>query len=214
MSARKTAITVASASAIAMATVGVKHWEGFAPTVVPDKLANGLPTGGYGETEDVKLGETHSEKFWSDRLAKRLVEEYDVGIGKCIKVDLPDGVRASAISLAYNAGVGAVCSSSIVKKWNAGDIEGGCRQILTKDADGRYTGWRVGSHPKGPKGPFVIQRGLVNRRADEQKKCLAAAREPKPAPVVRPAPAPAVVAATQSAPKCFLPWIFKCKGAT
>jgi lysozyme len=191
MSARKTAVTVASATALAMAIPAVKHWEGYAPTVVPDRLANGLPTGGYGETEGVKLGETHDEKFWSDRLAKRLAEDYDAGIGKCIRVDLPDSARAAAISVAYNAGVGALCGSAIVKKWNAGDVRGGCEAIR---------GWRVGSHPRGPNGPLVIQRGLQNRRNDEARICLSgldkpAAKPPVAAELSKPAAAPAAPAA-------------------
>ena len=230
MTARKTVITVASAGALALAVPAIKGYEGYAPTVVPDKLAGGLPTGGYGETVGVKLGETHSEKFWSDRLAKRLVEDYDAGIGKCITVELPDGVRAMALSIAWNAGPGAVCSSPMVKKWNAGDIEGGCRALLTKNAEGEYTGWRIASRPDGPGTPLVVQRGLINRRADERKRCLAAAREPAPVVVAAPAPLPPPVAAAPAPPaapvietpktpwwrsllarvRC---WIFKCEAA-
>ncbi|KRR21920.1 lysozyme [Bradyrhizobium retamae] len=228
MTARKTVITVASAGALALAVPAIKQYEGYAPTVVPDKLAGGLPTGGYGETVGVKLGETHSEKYWSDRLAKRLVEDYDAGIGKCITVELPDGVRAMALSMSWNAGAGAICSSPMVKKWNAGDIEGGCRAILTKNADGEYTGWRISSRPDGPGTPLVVQRGLINRRADERKKCLAAAREPAPVVVAAPAPLPPPAVAPPAAPaapvveapkiswwrsllarvRC---WIFKCE---
>lgn len=213
MTARKTAVTVASATALALAIPTVKHWEGFAPTVVPDRLANGLPTGGYGETEGVRLGETHDEKFWSARLAKRLSDDYDAGIGKCITVELPDSARAAAISVAYNAGVGALCASTIVKKWNAGDVRGGCEAIR---------GWRVGSHPHGPNGPLVIQRGLQNRRNDEAKLCLSgidkpaskpvpAAPEPPKAPKVVTAacPQPAPAAPRAPARKSFLWWIFK-----
>ena len=230
MSARKTAITVASAGALALAVPAIKHYEGYAPTVVPDKLAGGLPTGGYGETVGVNLGETHSEKFWSDRLAKRLVEDYDAEIGKCITVELPDGVRAMALSMSWNAGPGAMCASPMVKAWNAGDIEGGCRKILTKGPNGTYTGWRVASRPQGSGTPLVVQRGLVNRRADERKKCLAAARElaplvatapiPFPPPVVAPpAPAapPVVNTAKPSVWRSLLArlrcWIFKCEAA-
>lgn len=200
MTARKTAITVASATALAMAIPAVKKWEGLAPTVVPDRLANGLPTGGYGETEGVRLGETHDEQFWSARLAKRLAEDYDAGIGKCIKVELPDSARAAAISVAYNAGVGALCNSAIVSRWNAGDVRGGCEAIR---------GWRVGSHPRGPNGPLVIQRGLQNRRNDEAKLCLsgidkpaakAPAVAPEPPKAAPPASCPAPAAAPAAAP--------------
>lgn len=223
MSVRKTTITVASAACLAIACPAVKKYEGYAPTVVPDRLANGLPTGGYGETEGVKLGETHAEKFWSDRLSARLKDEYDAGLGQCIHVELPDGVRAYAISTSYNAGVSAVCHSPMVAKWNAGDIVGGCLAIK---------GWRVGSHPHGPNGPLVVQRGLVNRRNDESAKCvgyangtlkppalpaaLVPADEPAPLPAPeKPAPkkiAHRVAAAKPAAPSsCFLPWVFKCK---
>lgn len=200
MSARKTCITVASAGALALAVPAIKQYEGYSPTVVPDKLAGGLPTGGYGETQGVSLGETHSEKFWSDRLARRLVEDYDAGIGKCITVELPDGVRAMALSIAWNAGAGAVCSSPMVKKWNAGDIEGGCRALLTKNAEGEFTGWRIASRPDGPGTPLVVQRGLINRRADERKKCLSAAREPAPLVAAAPVPFPPPVVAAPAPP--------------
>lgn len=207
MSARKTAITCASAAALAMSCSSVKLYEGYAPTVVPDRLANGLPTGGYGETQGVKLGETHDEKFWSERLAKRVAADYDGGLGKCIHVDLPDGVRAMAISVSYNAGVGAVCRSPMVARWNAGDVKGGCLAIR---------GWHVASHPHGPNGPAVVQRGLVNRRNSEAAKCLAAAdepaRHPAPAPAVVPAPQRPVVAESKPAPQSRWCWLFKCGG--
>src|SRR3954454_19609922 len=111
MSARKTTITVVSAAGLALAVPAIKHYEGYSPTVVPDKLAGGLPTGGFGETQGVTLGETHSKKYWSDRLAKRLAEDYDTGIGQCITVELPDGVRAMALSMSWNAGPRAICAS-------------------------------------------------------------------------------------------------------
>lgn len=194
----KTVVTIASAGAMAMALGTVKHWEGLAPTVVPDKLANGLPTGGYGETVGVRLGETHSEKYWADRLAVRLREDYDAGIGRCIKrQDLPDSARGMAISTSYNAGVGAVCSSPMVRKWNAGDFRGGCEAM-------RH--WRICSHPQGPSGPCVVQRGLVNRRSYEANKCLAGIDE-KPPVVIAAAPAPAPSPIPPPAPAA--PPIFK-----
>lgn len=49
MSARKTAITVASAAAIAMVLPAVKKSEGYWPTVRMDTIGTGRPcTGGYG----------------------------------------------------------------------------------------------------------------------------------------------------------------------
>jgi lysozyme len=173
VSARKTAITVASAAAIAAAVPAVKAYEGLWLTTKVDRVGTGQPcTGGYGETENVRCGETHTEKYWSDRLAQRL-PEYDAKIAPCIHVDLPDNTRAALISAAYNAGPGAVCRSPMVAKMNAGDIRSGCESFLTKDAQGHYTGWYIRARGR------VVQ-GLINRRANERKLCLSGLEQPKP----------------------------------
>jgi len=164
--------------------------------VKPDTLARGLPTRGYGETENVRLGETHTEAYWSARLAKRL-PEYDAKIGTCIHVDLPDGVRAVAISLAYNAGPAAVCHSPMVAKWNAGKVREGCEAIRS---------WYIRAGGQ-------VRQGLINRRRDEANKCLAGIRQTPtrdpcsgsapvlpPAPVVKPTPPPA---------RTWWSWIFR-----
>lgn len=162
MTVRKTTITVASAAALAIAMPAIKKSEGYWPTVKGDKLANNLPTGGYGETENVRPGETHDEKYWSARLMVSM-QKKDREIGACIHVDLPPAARAMALSTAYNAGSAAVCKSPMVTKWNAGDVVGGCNAMR---------GWRTGSHPYGPQGPLVIQKGLINRRNHDADTCL------------------------------------------
>jgi lysozyme len=173
MTARKTTITVASAAALAMALPAVKAFEGYWPKVKVDRVGTGQPcTGGYGETENVKCGETHSEKFWSDRLAQRL-PEYDAKLGACVHAILPDSARAALISAAYNAGPAAVCRSPMVAKMNAGDVRGGCEAFLTKDARGNYTGWYIRARGK-------VVTGLINRRAKERQLCLSGLDAPKP----------------------------------
>lgn len=167
MTVRKTAITCASAACLAMVLPAVKKSEGYWPTVKVDKVGTGRPcTGGYGETENVHCGETHDEKYWSERLKMRLADEYDREIGKCITVQLPDSARAAMITTAYNAGSAAVCRSPMVAKMNAGDVRGGCEALLTKDAQGRYNGWYIRAQGH-------ILPGLIHRRADDQKMCLA-----------------------------------------
>lgn len=104
------------------------------------------------KTEGARLGETHSEKYWSDRLARLIADEYDTGIGQCINVDLPDGVRAYARSTAYNA----VFRRPVIA--DDSEVERGRHRRRRRAIEG----WRVASHPvKG--GPAVVQRGLIHR---------------------------------------------------
>ena len=177
MSKTKTAITVASATALALAVPAVKKYEGYWPTVKIDWIGTGHPpTGGYGETEGVKLGETHDEKYWADRLQMRLRDEYDQQIGECIHVEVPDSVRAALISAAYNAGPSAVCRSPMVSKANLGRFREACTSFLTRDATGNYTGWYIRAGGR-------VVKGLINRRAQERALCLSGLDAPKPQPV-------------------------------
>jgi lysozyme len=171
---KKHGIIAISAAAIALATPQVASWEGLWLTVKPDKLAYGIPTGGYGETQNVKLGETHTKEYWQDRLKMRL-PQYATKLAPCIKVELPDEVVATLISMSYNAGAGAVCKSSVLAKMNAGDIKGGCEAIIKLDSKGRplvtfdrngrpLDGWYVMAGGK-------FRQGLANRRASERKLC-------------------------------------------
>lgn len=178
MSVNKTKATVASAVALAMVLPAVKQSEGYWPTVKVDTIGTGRPcTGGYGETEGVKCGETHTEAYWSERLGVRL-KEYDARIGECIKVDAPDSVRAAMITTSYNAGTGAVCKSPMVARINAGDFKGACAALLTsKIVDGKrvYTGWYIRAQGR-------VVKGLINRRRDDQKMCLSGVdQKPRPA---------------------------------
>lgn len=172
MTARKTAVTVASAAALALAVPAIKKSEGYWPTVKIDWVGTGHPaTGGYGETENVKLGETHTEKYWADRLQQRISTEYDAAIGACIHVWVPDSVRAASDSAAYNAGSAAFCRSPMVAKMNAGDFRGACNA---------FAGWYVRASGR------VVQ-GLINRRASERKLCLSGVDQKMPETSMSPA---------------------------
>jgi lysozyme len=150
---------------LAMVLPAVKASEGYWPTVKVDTVGTGRPcTGGYGETEGVKCGETHTEAYWSERLGVRL-KEYDARIGECIHVDAPDSVRATMITTSYNAGTGAVCKSPMVARINRGDFKGACAALLTKDKAGNYNGWYIRAQGR-------VVKGLINRRRDDQKMCF------------------------------------------
>lgn len=155
MTARKTAITVASAACIAAAVPCVKAYEGLWLVAKVDTIGTGRPvTACYGETEDVKLGERFTEQQCSDLLARKLVR-YDAEIGRCIHVELPDYTRAAMVSFAYNVGSAGACRSAVIRKMNEGDIRGGCEALMQwTRAQGR------------------VVKGLVNRRAKERALCL------------------------------------------
>ncbi len=151
----------------ALATLGVSGWlllgaplvgtwEGLYTHTYKDIV--GVPTYCLGETEDAKMGRTYTEEQCVMLLLAKL-PRYNNEINRCIKVAIPDKVRAAAVSLAYNVGSGAFCKSTAVKRMNAGDLAGAC------DAMRRFN--RAGGR--------VVQ-GLVNRRNDEYKLCMEGVR--------------------------------------
>ena len=73
----------------------------------------------------------------------------------CITRQMPDTRLAAFTSFAYNVGVGAICKSSIARKYNAGDVVGSCDALLL------YT-----------KAKGITLPGLVKRREEERRMCM------------------------------------------
>ena len=136
--------------AIAIAAVGA--YEGLSLKAYPDIV--GVPTICYGETKNVKLGQTATKEYCDSQLSARLIE-FNQGVESCITRPLRDNERVAFVSLAYNIGVGAFCQSTVVRRFNAGDKAGACDAILM---------WNRA-------GGKVVQ-GLVNRRVKEREMCL------------------------------------------
>ena len=157
----------AGVGAILLAATFIMPWEGLWTTAQVDTIGTGHPvTYCYGETTEagpVHAGQKFTPKECSDLLKQSLPKYWDE-IAPCIHNALPDKVKASLISAAYNAGSGAVCKSPMVAKMNAGDVKGGC------DA---FPAWYV--HASGK-----LVKGLQNRRKGEEKLCLEGANEPLP----------------------------------
>lgn len=138
---------VVSASAI----VGIAGYESYRGVAYQD--IGGVWTKGFGETSGVKKGDTTTP----DRALIQLListEKHASEIRQCIKVPLYQYEFDAYVSLAYNIGTGAFCSSTLVKKLNAGDYDGACEQIL------RWN--KVGGK--------VVQ-GLTARRQSEYETC-------------------------------------------
>jgi lysozyme len=152
-------IGVASAALIAaaahLATPMTANFEGLWLTAKPDKLAYNLPTVCFGETEGVRIGDTYTKAQCLDMLEKKL-PRYIESVAKCITAEITPETLAAYGSLTYNIGETAVCKSTAVRLYNAGDKVGGCNAFMM---------WtRAGGREL---------RGLKNRREAERKVCLA-----------------------------------------
>ena len=144
---------IAAISLSATALVAIVLHEGYKDNAyIP--LAGDIPTIGFGTTSGVKLGDrTTPEKAL--QMAIRDVQTYEGAVKSCVKVPLFQNEYDAFISLSYNIGTGAFCKSTLVKKLNAGDYEGACKQILRWD---QFNGKPLS--------------GLTKRRQEEYQKCL------------------------------------------
>jgi lysozyme len=137
---------------LAIALVAVGAFEGVRQTAYLDPV--GIPTICFGETKNVRMGDKATLDHCSDLLESRL-QEFGRGVDQCIKTPLPPYRKAAFTSFAYNVGVPAFCSSTLVKKYNAGDWVGACDQLKR---------WITA---KG-----VTLPGLVKRREVERQFCM------------------------------------------
>ena len=95
--------------------------------VIP--IPGDVPTIGFGTTEGVKLGDTITVP---KALGRSLtdIQKFEGAIKQCVKLPLFQHEYDAYVQLAYNIGEGAFCGSTLVRKLNAGDYDGACREIL------------------------------------------------------------------------------------
>lgn len=147
----RTAIAALTLSASAL--VGIAQFEDYVPVARPPVVGD-VPTNGWGATHGVKAG----DKTTPTRALVRLLNDansHSEGIKRCIVVPLNQHEFDAYSSLAYNIGVNAFCSSTLVLKLNAGDYSGACEQIKRWD---RFKGKPL--------------KGLTRRRLDEYRRCV------------------------------------------
>lgn len=145
-------IAVAALALSAAGFVGIVSQEGYrGEAYIP--VPGDVPTIGYGETKGVKIG----DKTDPVRALIRLNEsanEYAVAVKRCAPVPMHQHEFDAYVSLAYNIGTGAFCSSTLARRLVLLDYEGACKEINK---------W---VYFKGKKLP-----GLMKRRAQERAKC-------------------------------------------
>lgn len=123
----------------------------------------GIPTACDGLTKGIRRGQTFTPAQCTSMLEAALVE-HAAGVMRCspgLALDKPhrDNVRAAAVSMAYNIGVGAWCGSTARKLVDAGKIRAACDAFLPWDKA------RVGRVLRPVK-------GLTARRQRERALCL------------------------------------------
>lgn len=136
---------------MALAGVVIAKWEGLRYEAYQDSV--GVWTICAGHTRGVKPG----DKATQEQCDQFLYEDMQIAaipVAQCITHPVPVHVLAALISASYNIGPKVVCGSTLQRKMNAGDIEGGCRELLRWDKAGGET-----------------LRGLTYRREDEYRMC-------------------------------------------
>lgn len=146
---------IAGSVALTMLWVGfVSHWEGRSLRAYQDIV--GVWTICDGETKGVEEGDTATPAECDSMLARNLLV-YEVGLDQCLTYPVPGEMKVALVSWTYNVGVGAACSSTLVRLANTGNLVAACDQLL------RWT--RAGGE---------VVAGLVNRRKAEHAMCLGA----------------------------------------
>ena len=149
----KLRIAVGALMLSASGFVGILLSEGYSDTaIIP--VQGDVPTIGFGTTGGVKPGDRIAPPQAVLR-AHRDVEEFEDALKACVKVPLHQHEYDAFVSLAYNIGSGAFCSSTLVRKLNARDYIGACLEILRWD---KFKGRPL--------------RGLTLRREREYRQCV------------------------------------------
>lgn len=160
-SSLRRAIAVLALSAAGL--VGIVGQEGYTDrAIIPVK--GDKPTNGFGSTgDDIKLGDkTTPPKALARAMSD--VEKFEGAIRKCVTVPLHQYEYDTYVSLAYNVGQTAFCSSTLVRKLNAEDYAGACSEILRW----RYFQGKDCSAPAYKR----LCGGLWLRRQQDNRRCL------------------------------------------
>lgn len=147
-------IQVAFLSLSAAALVGIAVSEGYSDTAyVPVK--GDVATIGFGDTHGVKPGDRTDPVRALIKLNQH-TETFQRELRSCIgEVPMHQHEWDAIVSWAYNVGTSAACKSTLVKKLQAGDYPGACRELLRWD---KFQGKAL--------------PGLIKRRQGEFSTCM------------------------------------------
>lgn len=147
----RTTVAALGAVALAVATPFIAQWEGKRNDPYRDIV--GVQTVCYGETNVPMRRYSDSECL---EMLNSSVATYRDAVLRCTPSLEGHPIQLAAVtSLAYNIGPSAYCRSTADRRFDAGDLRGGCEAIrLWNKAGGR------------------VVPGLVNRRNAEYELCV------------------------------------------
>lgn len=165
---------VASAVAVSAGYL-VAPLEGKSNTAYKDMV--GIPTICYGQTKGVKLGDYKTDEECEKDLAEDLAK-YNTTMKKNVKVPLKDYEEVAYTSFIWNIGETKWNSSTLLKKLNAGDSLGACKELLRwnkatfnkRTADVQIKNGEYCSTNKDGSYSCSV-KGLTNRRVAEYSVC-------------------------------------------
>ena len=135
----------------------IKRWEGFEPK--PYLCPASVPTIGYGATyypdnyKAVKLTDKSINESYATILLEDMLDMYERGVTRYVNSNINENQFSALVSFAYNCGLGALKSSTLLKKVNANPND--------KNISYQFSRWN--------KGGGRILKGLTKRRQSEAK---------------------------------------------
>lgn len=153
-------VGIAGLSLSAVTLVGLLVTEGYREQAYRP-LPTDVPTAGFGSTgPDITMG-TKLPVVPALQRALTDVQKFEGAVKQCVKVPLHQHEYDAFVHFSYNVGAPAFCSSTMVRKLNAGDYAGACaefdRWTMFQGRDCRDPANRCG--------------GLVVRRQHERAMC-------------------------------------------
>ncbi|HTD97929.1 MAG TPA: lysozyme [Mucilaginibacter sp.] len=138
----------------------IKNFEGLRLTAYRDSA--GVWTIGYGSTryhddKAVKPGDKLANEVQATALFNNTLAQYVDAVNNYVKVPLTQNQFDALVSFTYNAGIGALRNSTLLKKLNASDYSGAADQFLF---------WNKITDPHT--GEKVVSNVLKARRTEER----------------------------------------------
>lgn len=111
----------------------IRAFEGFRADPYLDAV--GVPTIGYGSTyypdgQRVRLTDPPISEPEARRLMQAALAEFEDGINAALRVEVTQNQYDALVCWAYNVGISAAQQSTLLRRLNAGDVQGAADQFL------------------------------------------------------------------------------------